>query len=130
MVAHKMKDGEPFGPIHFKALPVALGLIDQKGQEVYSLVVESDTAPGVDVAAIIEHGKAWEKALEALRICWNVQRDRLADSRPGANPAVTWDDWRLAMTDMGVSNPRRERDSLANKDLIECLSGNEYRPKD
>lgn len=130
MVAHKMKDGEPFGPIHFKALPVALGLIDQKGQEVYSLVVESDTAPGVDVAAIIEHGKAWEKALEALRICWNVQRDRLADSRPGANPAVTWDDWRLVMTDMGVSNPRRERDSLANKDLIECLSGNEYRPKD
>lgn len=130
MVAHKMKDGEPFGPIHFKALPVALGLIDQKGQEVYSLVVESDTAPGVDVAAIIEHGKAWEKALEALRICWNVQRDRLADSRPGANPAVTWDDWRLAMMDMGVSNPRRERDSLANKDLIECLSGNEYRPKD
>lgn len=130
MVAHKMKDGEPFGPIHFKALPVPLGLIDQKGQEVYSLVVESDTAPGVDVAAIIENGKAWEKALEALRICWNVQRDRLADSRPGANPAVTWDDWRLAMTDMGVSNPRRERDSLANKDLIECLSGNEYRPKD
>lgn len=129
MVSHKMKDGDPFAPIHFKAVPVALGLIDQKGEEVYSLVVEQDAAPGATVESIIEHGTAWQKSLEALRICWNVQRDRLAESHPGANPSVTWDDWRLAMSDLRVTNPRKERDKLRDKGLIECLAGNEYRPK-
>lgn len=131
MVSHKMKDGDPFAPIHFKASPVPLGLVDQKGAEVYSLVVEDDSASaGVDVAAIMESGAAWQKALEALRICWSGQRDALElAGHSGKNPSVAWDDWRTAMVDLGLTNPRRARDELKEKDLIECLAGNEYRPK-
>lgn len=42
---------------------------------------------------------------------------------------MTWEDWSQAMTDAGIKNGRRERDKLKDRDLIECLSGNEYRPK-
>jgi hypothetical protein len=92
-------------------------------------VVESDGGAAAESAELIQYGKGWERALEALRICWNTQRDRLADTHPGANPSVTWEDWRLAMVDLEISNPRRARDDLKGKGLIECLSGNEYRPK-
>jgi hypothetical protein len=33
------------------------------------------------------------------------------------------------MKEAGISNPRRERDNLRKKGLIEELAGKEYRPK-
>lgn len=132
MVCHKMKDGDQFKPLHFKASPVPLGLIDQKGQEVYSLVVEEgEKGAGADFESILENGTHWQKALEALRICWRTQRDNLEVAGHGdKNPSVTWADWKQAADDIGgISNLRKERKKLEEKELIECLSGNEFRPK-
>lgn len=132
MVCHKMKDGDQFKPLHFKATPVPLGLIDQKGQEVYSLVVEEgEKGAGADFESILENGTHWQKALEALRICWRTQRDNLEVAGHGdKNPSVTWADWKQAADDIGgISNLRKERKKLEEKELIECLSGNEFRPK-
>lgn len=132
MVCHKMKDGDQFKPLHFKATAVPLGLLDQKGQEVYSLVAEQseEQAKGADIESILENGTHPQRALEALRICWNTQRDRLELAGvTGKNPSVTWGDWINAANSLGVKNLSQQKNRLDGKGLIECLSNNEYRPK-
>lgn len=125
----KQKDGEPFQPIYVSMSRVKLeGLADQEGRPVYSLVAE----PGEACAPEQESATttSWARALHVLRACYEGQRVALEQGgRPGANPAVAWRDWAQSMTEAGISNPRRERDKLREKGLIECLAGGDYRPR-
>ncbi|HJE71680.1 AAA family ATPase [Pseudomonas oryzihabitans] len=127
--SHKCKDGEPFKPVHVGMTPVMLkGLADQEGREVFSLMAvqaeRSDSQPSS------EGQPMWARALHVLQACFDGQKTMLEmGGKPFANPTVTWDDWSQAMADAGIKNGRRERDKLKERDLIESLSGNEYRPK-
>ncbi len=128
VTCNKAKDGEPFQPLHIAMTRVKLdGLADQEGLPVYSLVAGQgeSCAPKAESATT-----EWARALHVLRSCHEGQRTVLElGGRPGANPAVAWRDWDQAMKEAGISNPRRERDNLRKKGLIEELAGKEYRPK-
>lgn len=128
ITCHKAKDGEPFQPLYVAMNRVKLdGLTDQEGRPVFSLVAgQGESCASEPESATTE----WARALHVLRSCYEGQRTALElGGRPGANPAVAWRDWDQAMKEAGISNPRRERDNLRKKGLIEELAGKEYRPK-
>lgn len=130
LLCHKSKDSEPFKPFSVEMEKVQLeGLSDQDGRPVYSLVAELGAE--VDMAAASEAGgPEWARALQALKICYEGQKVNLELSgRPSSNPPVTWKDWNQTMRDMGLKNPSRAKATLIERGQIECLAGDQFRPK-
>lgn len=124
----KMKDGEPF-TLCSRADVVRLDVFDEDGKECTSLVAEFDK-DGVSLADDSDSSlNNWQRGLAVLRACYEGQKINLElGGHHGKTPTVTQADWYQAMKDAGIQNPSREKDTLIRKELVESLSGGEYRP--
>ena len=129
ITCHNQKDAEPFQPIYVTMSRIKLdGLADQEGRPVFSLLAELGDESAKAITA--SNDTMWARALSVLTACFEGQRTALElAGHHSALPSVTWADWSAAMIEAGIKNPRRERDKLKEKGLIEELAGNEYRPK-
>lgn len=104
LTCHKMKDGEHFSEIFFKAEIVQLGIYDQKGNESTSLVAEHD-ANGVSNKPLTQD----EIMLRELKHLQSVASITSTTDDPSW---ISWKDWKEAAQVYEVKNLSREKDKL------------------
>lgn len=104
LTCHKMKDGEHFSEIFFKADIVQLGIYDQKGKESTSLVAEHD-ANGVSNKPLTQD----EIMLRELKHLQSVASITSTTDDP---TWISWKDWSAAAKEYDVKNVSREKDKL------------------
>lgn len=104
LTCHKMKDGEHFSEIFFKAEIVQLGIYDQKGKESTSLVAEHDEN-GVSNKPLTQD----EIMLRELKHLQSVASITSTTDDP---TWISWKDWSAAAKEYDVKNLSREKDKL------------------
>ena len=96
LTCHKMKDGEHFKEIFFKADIVQLGIYDQKGKESTSLILEHDVN-GVSNKPLTQD----EIMLRELK---HLQSKAPITSTTDDPTWISWKDWRAAAQEYDIRN--------------------------
>ena len=96
LTCHKMKDGEHFKEIFFKADIVPLGIYDQKDKESTSLILEHDVN-GVSNKPLTQE----ELMLRELR---NLQSKAPITSTTDDPTWISWKEWRAAAQEYDIRN--------------------------
>ncbi|WP_433740046.1 AAA family ATPase [Pseudomonas putida] len=112
----KMKDGEPFS-INAMALQIPLGIYNEDGVEVTSLVAEPFTPADVVLAEF----SAKEMAIAILF--------KLHGDAGGEDAVVTQAAWYDAMKNAGIKSHTSVAARLVKAEIVDKLQGNEYRPR-
>lgn len=104
LTCHKMKDGEAFKEMFFKADVVPLGIYDQKGKESTSLILEHDST------AVPNKPLTQDEIM--LRELKHLQNTASITSTTEDPSWITWKAWSTAAKEYDVKNLSREKDKL------------------
>lgn len=124
LTCHKMKDGEHFREIAFKAEVVPLGIYDQKQKESTSLVAEHDPSGGrFDEAQGAQGATQADIMLRELR---RLQSEASITNTKEDPTWISWSAWSGALKDHNLSNVFAVRKRLIELGSI-VESKNKYR---
>lgn len=114
-----MKDADYPPPIAFKPAIVELGIFDEDGKPVNSVVLNETSYEPPPVKGKSSHGKWQTIAIEALKKSQKEVENRLQSKGFDPDTArISLEDWRSACSDAGI------KDRRIWKQVMESLSKN------
>lgn len=117
----KSKDAEPLKPLAFQPKRVCLGIEDEEGEPVASMVLSAVHGLEPPKRGARARGKNQVQALAILKTEHAMRRANLAaGGRPGAPAPIEVDKWRSLCADAGIDRNRfhEARDGLEKAGLI------------
>lgn len=104
MKCAKMKDGEMFEPLYFGAESIPLGLYDQEGDEVTSLVAVEVKVAEIAPELMECSGSHSEQAVAMMSKLYAIKCKSLREEDADIDPLVSLEEWRKAMVEYGWPN--------------------------